>query len=210
MVGAVVYAIHGDDFDGLPSTLATLIRPRPREVVQRLSFETGYYSRCWKSAARTSATKPASTWPTWLTSRRRKPFCSLRSGFLQPGDRRQADFHALDGPAPAGTSRRSPPSSFGRSTAARACRTTWHRSWTGRPGRCAHPHSRCRRTRVAGPAVGRRITARHIPSLPFPPHAGPSPPGAGLVHFHRTIPCSPISSRPYRTSSTSLEPASMP
>jgi hypothetical protein len=26
----------------------------------------------------------------------------MRSGFLQPGDRRQADFHALDGPAPAG------------------------------------------------------------------------------------------------------------
>ena len=29
VVGAVVYAIHGDDFDGRPVHVATLIRPRP-------------------------------------------------------------------------------------------------------------------------------------------------------------------------------------
>ena len=49
MVGAVVYAIHGDDFDGRPVHIGdTYSAEAAREVVQRLSFETGYYSRCWE------------------------------------------------------------------------------------------------------------------------------------------------------------------
>ena len=49
VVGAVVYAIHGDDFDGLPVHIGdTYSAEAAREVVQRLSFETGYYSRCWE------------------------------------------------------------------------------------------------------------------------------------------------------------------
>src|SRR3546814_19231904 len=49
MVGAVVYAIHGDDFDGrLVHISDTYSAEAAREVVQRLSFETGYYSRCWE------------------------------------------------------------------------------------------------------------------------------------------------------------------
>jgi hypothetical protein len=101
VVGAVVYAIHGDDLDGRPVHVGdTYSAEAARDVVQRLSFETGYYSRCWESAARTSARKPASTSPTWQTSPRRRLFCSSPSGSVQPGDWRQADLHALDGQEP--------------------------------------------------------------------------------------------------------------
>ncbi|MGY6272941.1 DUF5983 family protein [Achromobacter denitrificans] len=49
VVGAVVYAIHGDDFDGRPVHIGdTYSAEAAREVVQRLSFETGLYSRCWE------------------------------------------------------------------------------------------------------------------------------------------------------------------
>ena len=49
VIGAVVYAIHGDDFDGRPVHIGdTYSAKAAREVVQRLSFETGYYSRCWE------------------------------------------------------------------------------------------------------------------------------------------------------------------
>ncbi|KAB0531580.1 ABC transporter substrate-binding protein [Xanthomonas cissicola] len=49
MVGAVVYAIYGDDLDGLPVHVGdTYSAEAAREVVQRLSFETGVYSRCWE------------------------------------------------------------------------------------------------------------------------------------------------------------------
>src|SRR3546814_10476706 len=49
VVGAVVYAIHGDDFDGRPVHVGdTYSAEAAREVVQRLSFETSYYSRCWE------------------------------------------------------------------------------------------------------------------------------------------------------------------
>ncbi|MBU9618745.1 MULTISPECIES: ABC transporter substrate-binding protein [Pseudomonadota] len=49
VVGAVVYAIHGDDLDGSPIHIGdTYSAEAAREVVQRLSFETGYYSRCWE------------------------------------------------------------------------------------------------------------------------------------------------------------------
>ena len=49
VVGAVVYAIHGDDFDDRPVHIGdTYSAEAAREVVQRLSFETGYYSRCWE------------------------------------------------------------------------------------------------------------------------------------------------------------------
>jgi hypothetical protein len=38
-----------DDFDGLPVHIGdTYSAEAAREVVQRLSFETGYYSRCWE------------------------------------------------------------------------------------------------------------------------------------------------------------------
>ncbi len=49
VVSAVVYAIHGDDFDGRPVHVGdTYSAEAAREIVQRLSFETGYYSRCWE------------------------------------------------------------------------------------------------------------------------------------------------------------------
>ncbi|MBN0001917.1 ABC transporter substrate-binding protein, partial [Pseudomonas aeruginosa] len=49
VIGAVVYAIHGDDFDGRPIHVGDAYSAEAaREVVQRLSFETGYYSRCWE------------------------------------------------------------------------------------------------------------------------------------------------------------------
>ena len=49
VVGAVVYAIHGDDFDGRPVHVGdTYSAEAAREVVQRLSFETGYFSRAWE------------------------------------------------------------------------------------------------------------------------------------------------------------------
>ncbi|HGA3328142.1 TPA: ABC transporter substrate-binding protein, partial [Pseudomonas aeruginosa] len=49
VVGAVVYAIHGDDLDGRPVHVGdTYSAEAARDVVQRLSFETGYYSRCWE------------------------------------------------------------------------------------------------------------------------------------------------------------------
>ncbi|EPL3588637.1 ABC transporter substrate-binding protein [Pseudomonas aeruginosa] len=49
VIGAVVYAIHGEDFDGRPVHVGdTYSAEAAREVVQRLSFETGYYSRCWE------------------------------------------------------------------------------------------------------------------------------------------------------------------
>lgn len=49
VVGAVVYAIHGDDFDGRPVHVGdTYSAEAAREVMQRLSFETGVYSRCWE------------------------------------------------------------------------------------------------------------------------------------------------------------------
>lgn len=83
VIGAVVYAIHGEDFDGrLIHVGDSYSVEAAREVVQRLSFETGYYSRCWEiSSARTSARKPASTSPTWRTLPRRRPFCSSPFGF---------------------------------------------------------------------------------------------------------------------------------
>ncbi|WP_372387464.1 ABC transporter substrate-binding protein [Xanthomonas axonopodis] len=49
VIGAVVYAIHGDDLDGRPVHVGdTYSAEAAREVVQRLSFETGYFSRCWE------------------------------------------------------------------------------------------------------------------------------------------------------------------
>ena len=49
VIGAVVYAIHGDDFDGRPVHVGdTYSAEAAREVVQRLSFETGYFSRAWE------------------------------------------------------------------------------------------------------------------------------------------------------------------
>jgi hypothetical protein len=49
VVGAVVYAIHGDDLDGRPVHVGdTYSAEAARDVVQRLGFETGYYSRCWE------------------------------------------------------------------------------------------------------------------------------------------------------------------
>ena len=49
IVGAVVYAIHGDDVDGRPVHIGdTYSVEAARDVVQRLSFETGYYSRSWE------------------------------------------------------------------------------------------------------------------------------------------------------------------
>ncbi len=49
VIGAVVYAIHGDDFDGRPIHIGdTYSAEAAQEVVRRLSFETGYFSRAWE------------------------------------------------------------------------------------------------------------------------------------------------------------------
>jgi len=49
LVGAVVYAIHGEDFDGRPIHVGdTYSAEAAREAVERLSFESGCYSRCWE------------------------------------------------------------------------------------------------------------------------------------------------------------------
>jgi hypothetical protein len=102
VVGAVVYAIHGDDLDGRPVHVGdTYSAEAAREVVQRLSFETGYYSRCWEDQQRAhqSGNRPVPRQPgrprhAGSLSVHRLP------GSVQPGDRRQADLHALDGQEP--------------------------------------------------------------------------------------------------------------
>ncbi len=49
VVGAVVYAIQGDDFNGHPIHIGdTYSEEAAHEVVRRLSFETGFYSRAWE------------------------------------------------------------------------------------------------------------------------------------------------------------------
>jgi hypothetical protein len=49
LVRSVVYAVAGTDFDGQPSHLGdTYSDEAARELVQRQSFETGFYSRCWE------------------------------------------------------------------------------------------------------------------------------------------------------------------
>ncbi len=49
IVRSVVYAIEGYDFDGRPCHIGdTYSEELAREVIRRLSFETGYYSRCWE------------------------------------------------------------------------------------------------------------------------------------------------------------------
>ncbi|MEO9332749.1 MULTISPECIES: ABC transporter substrate-binding protein [Gammaproteobacteria] len=49
IVRAVVYAVAADDFDGQPVHVGdTYSEEAAREVVRRLKFETGYYSRCWE------------------------------------------------------------------------------------------------------------------------------------------------------------------
>jgi hypothetical protein len=48
VVRAVVYAVSGEDF-GQPIHIGdTYSDEAAREVVRRLSFETGFYSRCWE------------------------------------------------------------------------------------------------------------------------------------------------------------------
>ncbi|WP_269495572.1 DUF5983 family protein [Castellaniella sp. S9] len=48
-VSAVVYAIVADDFDGEPVQVGdTYSEEAAREVVRRLKFETGVYSRAWE------------------------------------------------------------------------------------------------------------------------------------------------------------------
>lgn len=49
IVRSVIHAIEGDDFDGRPMHVGdTYSEEAAREVIQRLSFETGFYSRCWE------------------------------------------------------------------------------------------------------------------------------------------------------------------
>ena len=93
VIGAVVYAIHGDDFDGRPVHVGdTYSAEAAREVVQRLSFETGYFSRAWEIS------REHITVDTWHYLANLADLAT--PGSVQPGDRRQADLHALDGPEP--------------------------------------------------------------------------------------------------------------
>jgi len=49
LVRAVVYFIIADDADGKPVHLGdTYSKEAARETVRRLTFETGFYSRCWE------------------------------------------------------------------------------------------------------------------------------------------------------------------
>jgi len=48
VVRTVVYAISGDDFGQPVHVGDTYSEEAAREVVRRLSFETGFYSRCWE------------------------------------------------------------------------------------------------------------------------------------------------------------------
>ncbi|MBV6791570.1 DUF5983 family protein [Xanthomonas euvesicatoria] len=49
VVGAVVHAIHGGDIDGRSIHIGdTYSEEAAREIVGRLSFETGFYSRAWE------------------------------------------------------------------------------------------------------------------------------------------------------------------
>ncbi|MBS0450063.1 MAG: ABC transporter substrate-binding protein [Proteobacteria bacterium] len=49
IVRIVVYAIEADDFDGRPVHVGDAYSEEAaRQVVRRLRFETGYYSRCWE------------------------------------------------------------------------------------------------------------------------------------------------------------------
>ena len=48
VVRTVVYAVNGDDFGQPVHVGDTYSEEAAREVVRRLSFETGFYSRCWE------------------------------------------------------------------------------------------------------------------------------------------------------------------
>ncbi|MCK9987926.1 MAG: hypothetical protein AzoDbin1_04398 [Azoarcus sp.] len=48
VVRTVVYAVSGDDFGQFVHVGDTYSAEAAREVVRRLSFETGFYSRCWE------------------------------------------------------------------------------------------------------------------------------------------------------------------
>jgi hypothetical protein len=48
MILTVLYSIHGDDNGTSQHIGDTQTLEAAREVVQRLSFETGHYSRCWE------------------------------------------------------------------------------------------------------------------------------------------------------------------
>ena len=89
MVGAVVYAIHGDDFDGRPVHIGdTYSAEAAREVVQRLSFETGYYSRCWEISSAHISRETGQYLANLADLATPEAFCSSRSGF--PTARRSA------------------------------------------------------------------------------------------------------------------------
>jgi len=84
----VVYAVMAEEA-GQPLHVGdTYTEEAAREVVRRLRFETGFYSRAWKSVRRTSPRRPAAIWPTWPTSTRQPVSCSLPSAF--PTARRSA------------------------------------------------------------------------------------------------------------------------
>ena len=58
IVRSVVYAIEGQDFDGQPAHVGdTYSEEAAREVIQRLGFETGVYSRCWEINAQHISTE---------------------------------------------------------------------------------------------------------------------------------------------------------
>lgn len=48
MILTVLYSIHGDDYGASRHIGDTQTLEAAREVVHRLSFETGHYSRCWE------------------------------------------------------------------------------------------------------------------------------------------------------------------
>lgn len=49
IVRTVVYAIEADDLNGQPAHVGdTYSEEAARDVVRRLKFETGFYSRCWE------------------------------------------------------------------------------------------------------------------------------------------------------------------
>ena len=67
-----------------------------RDVVQRLSFETGYYSRCWEVSSAHICQETGQYLANLADLATPEAFLFIASGSVQPGDWRQADLHALD------------------------------------------------------------------------------------------------------------------
>ena len=148
VVRTVVYAISGDDFGQPVHVGDTYSEEAAREVVRRLSFETGFYSRCWEISS-AHLTAEAGRFLAELAD------IATPSGFLFVAFRIPyspaigVKLIATPGRTRICTlSRASPPRSCGRSTGPRACLSpswkccAWRHSPTSACW-CSMPMRRC-------------------------------------------------------------------